>query len=129
MKPIYRAKKIDSDEWVEGYLTKCVESFYIEGGSSHCDEIDQTTLSINFPDMQDSQGTKIFASLSESGKGGTIFSNTEDCRDTFIVLFEDTLQIRAVHIDDFDYSQGESLYEWYSKDLKCYDLKIIGIQK
>lgn len=34
--------------------------------------IDISTLSIHFPDMLDSQGNKIFASLSEDGKGGDI---------------------------------------------------------
>ncbi len=72
--PIYRAKKIDSNEYVEGFLTKCRESYFIESGSSHCDEIDTTTLSIHFPDMLDSEDKEIFASLSESGKGGDIMS-------------------------------------------------------
>ena len=30
------------------------------------------TLSINFPDMMDSQGNKIFASLQEDGRGGSV---------------------------------------------------------
>ena len=34
--------------------------------------IDPTTLTIHFPDMLDSQGNKIFASLREDGKGGDI---------------------------------------------------------
>ena len=34
--------------------------------------IDETTLAIHFPDMLDSQGNKIFASLQEDGKGGDI---------------------------------------------------------
>ena len=36
-------------------------------------QIDPSTLAIHFPDMIDSEGTKIFASLSEDGKGGDIF--------------------------------------------------------
>lgn len=35
-------------------------------------EIDPSTLAINFPDMTDSQGNRIFASLSSDGKGGDI---------------------------------------------------------
>lgn len=34
--------------------------------------IDISTLAIHFPDMLDSQGNKIFASLSEDGKGGDV---------------------------------------------------------
>jgi len=95
--PIYRAKKIDSDEYVEGLYLKVGHEWYNEyyyfiapedisfyerdidnGGSiislnkSAMYEIDQSTLSIYFPDMIDIKGNKIFASLSEDGKGGDI---------------------------------------------------------
>ena len=71
--PIFRAKKIDSDEYVEGYLEEYNTSdFYISLMPNKIDayKIDPTTLSIHFPDMLDSQGNKIFASLQENGKGG-----------------------------------------------------------
>jgi len=68
MIPIYRAKKIGSDEYVEGYYFPQFNTHYIFNGESI--EIDPSTLAINFPDMTDSEGTKIFASLSEDGKGG-----------------------------------------------------------
>ena len=56
--------------------------------------IDPTTLTIHFPDMLDSQGNKIFASLSASGKGGDIMKDDEyygiakyvDCK--FVVEYE-----------------------------------------
>lgn len=94
--PIYRAKKIDSDEYVEGYLIELEEMFYIscpqniepstakESTSVYLNEdcasidkdyfvaIDYETLAIHFPDMLDSQGNKIFASLNEDGKGGDL---------------------------------------------------------
>ena len=38
-------------------------------------EIDPTTIAIHFPDMLDSQGNKIFASLQEDGKGGDIIES------------------------------------------------------
>lgn len=77
--PIYRAKKIDSDEYVEGYLCSsnngvntdnkiCIQEF----GWWTLWEIDTSTLSIHFPDMLDSNGNKIFASLQKDGKGGDI---------------------------------------------------------
>ena len=74
--PIYRAKKIDSDEYVIGWYSSPI---IIEGklylsitnqDGEH--RIDTTTLSIHFPDMIDSQGNAIFASLQEDGKGGDI---------------------------------------------------------
>ena len=72
--PIYRAKKIDSDEHVKGWYS---DPIIIEGklylsitNKDGVFRIDPSTLAIHFPDMIDSEGTKIFASLSEDGKGG-----------------------------------------------------------
>ena len=78
MIPIYRAKKIDSDEYVIGYLTKseCDDDFLIRAnGEYHF--IDISTLSIHFPNMLDVKGDKIFASLNEDGKGGDILFDME----------------------------------------------------
>ena len=76
--PIYRAKKIDSDEYVIGWYSSPI---IIEGKTylsiTNKDgeyRIDTTTLSIHFSDMLDSQGNEIFASLQEDGKGGDICS-------------------------------------------------------
>jgi hypothetical protein len=41
-------------------------------------KIHKSTLAIHFPDMIDSEGTKIFASLSKDGKGGRGGSVCED---------------------------------------------------
>ena len=59
--------------------------------------IDISTLSIHFPDMLDSKGNKIFASLQEDGKGGDIMQDDEyfgiakykDCQ--FVVEYEDCI--------------------------------------
>ncbi|TLS99906.1 hypothetical protein [Aliarcobacter cibarius] len=72
--PIFRAKKLGSHEYVTGLLSHTIESENVIGinteyGVAFCDT---TTLSIHFPNMVDSQGNKIFASLSENGKGGDI---------------------------------------------------------
>ena len=92
--PIFRAKKLDSNEYVEGFLYQdiiCyvppdgfkpdeykkavdIETWFIMDNLSNTSMIDTTTLSIHFPDMLDSQGNKIFASLSEDGKGGDVCS-------------------------------------------------------
>ena len=72
MIPIYRAKKIDSDEYVEGFLSNFKTAFIVELDTQTPFTIDPSTLAIHFPDMIDSDGTKIFASLSEDGKGGDI---------------------------------------------------------
>jgi hypothetical protein len=105
--PIYRAKKNNSDKYVEGYYfpQEWIGDYpnedaeereekikhFISGFTTHdiwedeenhfrfmgIDEIDPTTLSVHFPDMLDSQGNKIFASLSEDGKGGDIMKDDE----------------------------------------------------
>lgn len=80
--PIFRAKKIDRNEYIVGH--------YIEDENRQCivilekmfkgepiyTTVDKSTLSIHFPDMLDSEGNKIFASLSEDGKGGDICEST-----------------------------------------------------
>ena len=76
--PIYRAKKIDSDEYVMGWYSSPI---IIEGKTylsiTNKDgeyRIDPTTLSIHFPNMLDSQGNEIFASLQKNGRGGDVCS-------------------------------------------------------
>ncbi len=72
MIPIYRAKKIDSDEWVEGLLfINHLGDYTKQESKSLLDiEIDPNTLAIHFKNMIDKNGKKIFASLSEDGVGG-----------------------------------------------------------
>jgi len=71
--PIYRAKKIDSDEWFIGYLLKYSDGYYIKLLYISTEiMIDPSTLAIHFPNMIDKKGKKIFASLSEDGIGGDI---------------------------------------------------------
>ena len=112
--PIYRAEKIDSDEYVIGNLIEDEGVFYIiknpvvthfnglqqlTGECEYLDRVDPTTLAINLPDMLDSQGNKIFASLSASGKGGDIMKDDEyygiakyvDCK--FVVEYENCFDV------------------------------------
>lgn len=168
--PIYRAKYIDSDEYVEGDLfyekyiiaksklnlliadsinhiendilqNECInENCKIEHTQlkdmlnklilnerfEHIYEIDPTTLSIHFKDMTDSQGNKIFASLSEDGKGGDILYYEDDCQPyicehssdgTFLFEYLDNKTIKNYICR---LSQEKVLFE---------DLKVIGIQE
>mgnify|MGYP000887772361 CR=1 FL=1 len=64
---------IDGKRYAIGLL--CTKGRQIEvtkGDITTFINIDNLTLAINFYDMQDSQGNKIFASLREDGKGGDI---------------------------------------------------------
>ena len=83
MIPIYRAKSNErKNSYVEGFLIGLDEEIglctirtkedYIGGEICYLH-----TLSIHFPDMLDSQGNKIFASLQEDGKGGDILQSRE----------------------------------------------------
>ena len=90
--PIYRAKKTDSDEYVEGYLMPyaCIDGWFIRllKYDNLVDaeiEIGPSTLAIHFPNMIANDSDKllpngekdlrIFASLSEDGKGGDILEH------------------------------------------------------
>ena len=81
--PIFRAKSNEQkNTYVEGLLIGVDEELnlctirtkddYIGGETCYLH-----TLSINFPNMLDSQGNKIFASLPEDGKGGDILFDME----------------------------------------------------
>ena len=75
MKVLFRAKEKNSNNYVIGYeyYNHIEDEYYIThyvSGSNY--KIDRTTRSINIEDMLDSQGSKIFASLQEDGKGGDI---------------------------------------------------------
>ena len=85
--PIYRAERLDGLGNIEGYLIKQDDSEQLAIVSGFnlsiiyvlvCPHnIDPTTLAIHFPDMLDSKGNKIFASLSEDGKGGDIVEHEQ----------------------------------------------------
>ena len=83
MIPYYRAKSNErKNTYVEGLLIGVDEELnlctlrtkddYIGGEVCYLH-----TLSINFPDLIDTKGNKIFASLSEDGKGGDILFDME----------------------------------------------------
>ena len=123
MIPIFRAKKIDSDKYIIGQyietefsneeycdieeqetiIKHCIIKDFrtVHDDYEYCNfditEIDIATLAIHFPDMLDSKGNKIFASLQEDGKGGDIMQDDEyfgiakykDCQ--FVVEYEDCI--------------------------------------
>ena len=86
--PIYRAKSNEGkNNYVEGFLigvdkeiglcTIRTKDDYIGGEICYLH-----TLAIHFPDMLDSQGNKIFASLQEDGIGGDIIHHKKPyCKD------------------------------------------------
>ena len=121
--PIYRAKKIDSDEYVMGWYSSPI---IIEGKTylsiTNKDgeyRIDTTTLSIHFSDMLDSQGNEIFASLQKNGRGGDICSVNDyiDSGLEGVAIYQNY----GFRIDRKGKAMGISL--------SSTDIKIIGIQQ
>ncbi len=138
--PIYRAKKIDSDKYVKGCLVRAddydadvdedqVIYFIMEKMENYRtseiwdfvqnSRIDPATLSIHFPDMLDSQGNKIFASLQEDGKGGDVCSVNDyiDSGLKGVAIYQNY----GFRIDRKGKAMGISL--------SSTDIKIIGIQQ
>lgn len=130
--PIYRAKGVDRYGYVEGFLIKSFDVYYIvndkaseicdsEGGTvlgyeiskeySDAFKIDPTTLAIHFPNIIDIKGDKIFASLQEDGKGGDIVEYNG--RQEIIKYSNGTIQT----------------YMFRFEDLKELNFKAIGIQE
>lgn len=113
--PIFRAKRIDSIEYVEGFYYKDGKDHIIFNGDSTTifglRVIDPATLAIHFPDMMDSQRNKIFASLREDGKGGDI------------VIFEDGYK-SVLKVKDYKFAYPISC--GLRTHIGC---KIIGIQE
>ena len=121
--PIHRAKKIDSDEYVMGWYSSPI---IIEGklylsitnqDGEH--RIDTTTLSIHFPDMLDSNGNKIFASLREDGKGGDICQTID--------RLDGTLNGVAIY-NNFSFKMNR-IGKAMGISFTSKDIKIIGIQE
>lgn len=118
--PIFRAKTKSKDGYIEGLVSpdgnfiiveikvkKAISQIVI----TEAYEIDPTTLAIHFPDMLDSQGNKIFASLQEDGKGGCIAEYNG--RQEIIKYSNGTIQS----------------YMFRFEDLKELNFKAIGIQE
>ena len=90
-------------------------------------EIDPSTLAIHFPDMIDSEGTKIFASLSEDGKGGDkIPTHTSLYKGESVFYFDK--ENKAVRLLDVSKDRFTWEYGIVEDDGKC-DRKVTGIQE
>lgn len=130
--PICRAKKKDSVEYI-------VEQFYYESiggldmlGGEHAYEIDKSTLAIHFPGMIDSDGVKIFASLSEDFKGSSIINGRNE--NQYIIRVEKGTPIcyhRNIRGVDQGYQRWGNLQRFYDVDMRNIfnSMKAAGIQE
>lgn len=138
MEVLFRSYELDTAELIVGSYIK-EDGFYIENGVHVCGkpctrhyiqdednnkhEIAPEYLSINFEDMLDSEGNKIFASLSEDGKGGDIAKS--------IATMNDHGQKGAIHYATVKFRNGNTYYE--GATLFPFNvteiLKVTGIQQ
>ena len=138
--PIFRAKKLDSDKYIIGQyietefsneeycdieeqetiIKHCIIKDFrtVHDDYEYCNfditEIDIATLAIHFPDMIDSNGNKIFASLQEDGKGGDIIESE----------FKHKCTVK--YKEYFFYADNEEIH------INCFGFKnskVIGIQE
>ena len=136
--PIYRAKKIDSDKYIQGYLLGMWGEYFISWGeTNHVPnkvQIDPLTLAVHFKDMLDSEGTKIFASLSDNGKGGDIVEfehirYLEDDEPSYMIkglyLFMDS----SFFVKDIDNKFDRVFYDEEGRNFSNRELRVIGIQE
>ena len=125
--PIYRAFSETFDKYILGVpyfsdgryymlVDDCNKNNNIGSGSY---PIDKTTLAIHFPDMLDSQGNKIFASLQKNGRGGDVCSVNDyiDSGLEGVAIYQNY----GFRIDRKGKAMGISL--------SSTDIKIIGIQQ
>ena len=145
MIPIFRAKKLDSDKYIIGQyietefsneeycdieeqetiIKHCIIKDFrtVHDDYEYCNfditEIDIATLAIHFPDMIDSQGNKIFASLQKNGRGGDVCSVNDyiDSGLEGVAIYQNY----GFRIDRKGKAMGISL--------SSADIKIIGIQQ
>jgi len=99
--PIYRAKKIDSDEYHVGlYYESATGLHCIQNGTA--EEIDISTLAIHF-DKKDKDDKNVFFSLSANGRGGDIVEYSSN-KDKYIAMWNsinDKLLFMPIE-DDFE---------------------------
>jgi hypothetical protein len=122
--PIYRAKSLDNGEYVVGYYFKDEDNPNLHYISDRwCIEeygIDPSTLAIHFPDMIDKNGKRIFASLSEDGKGG-------DFEEDFgVVCYRDNSFVLVYAPNCREEAEGEPKWDYISE---VVHLEVTGIYK
>lgn len=127
--PIYRAKKIDSDKYIQGYLLGMWGEYFISWGeTNHVPnkvQVDPLTLAVHFKDMVDSEGNKIFASLSEDGKGG----DYTNCEKLPVIFCWDSLNACVCLKGKYEYTALFKDGSTNSKNTTFNKYTIIGIQE
>ena len=132
--PLYRGRTTDSDEYVEGWLYKYynktfkTHAYYIftDHNKMFYNQIDPSTLAIHFPDMIDSEGTKIFASLNMEGVGGDICDVDDGARIGVFLFHEDAFCIDVRPLKVF---REDSEFSSLKPAQYRFRTKVTGIQE
>lgn len=96
----------DGNKYIEGIGFKANNTLIVlENGDEF--SIKPNTRSINLDDMLDSQGNKIFASLSEDGKGGDILywhnmTDEPDCSPSTVIFINNRIECFKEYLCDLD---------------------------
>lgn len=133
MQVLFRGKVLNTDEYVVGsyvYSEEDCHLIYCKREAKHNlytatsryrhIEIDERTLSINFENMIDKNGKKIFASLSEDGVGGDVFY--EQGYNHIIVMKNGS--IRRIY-ERLSNSEDKDFYQFSNYS----EVEVIGIYK
>lgn len=135
MQVLFRSYELDTANIIIGNYIK-EDGFYMKDGQPICGkpcarhyiqdedcikhEIAPEYLSINFEDMADSEGTKIFASLSEDGSGGDLFESLDNRVDEiYVMVFRSIFGIKLQDV------LSPTLHYGFYKD----KIKATGIQQ
>lgn len=130
MKILNRAKHLYSDEYIISdsikFMFSGTQMYLYDYKNCRWVECEQDTRSINLSDMLDSEGTKIFASLSEDGNGGDNLWNESEL-ETYCVIFEE------FEIMLFEFLDNKSIKTAIGRFSNSYNfwhsLKVTGIQQ
>lgn len=141
MIPIYRAKKIDSDEYVIGYYVDTVDFIgktlkNKNGYISYQGEwkiIDKSTLAIHFPFMIDNDKNKLFASLKgKKGASKVLIKFNEDFSNDCVTVDEGSFIECFIKFENGGLFFEEQDSTWYYLDdilnLDC-EITEIGIEE
>lgn len=145
--PIYRAKKIDSDKYVIGFYSSAYDIHHyiithlgvdtkanvVYQMSTDIHKIDPTTISIHFPDMlasdsdrllpNDKKDLRIFASLSEDGKGGDILEDKYSIDCLKFCTKEQVIKVQSKNFNGWNEVQYKDNRNYFDNS------KVIGIRE
>jgi len=143
MKVLFRAQVANIGSLAEKFIKKLIESdgrFYCIGFESllngeyiiidedgNCFECIYDTRAIHFENMIDLDKNKIFASLSEDGKGGDVVTHPDYEDNKYILIYDKDrfeVGIKLIEIDEKGCWEYSSLQE---EELELFE--VIGIQK